>query len=197
MAPAFAMTSHAAQGQTLRKGAIVDLCIGKGANPLGSYVALTRVQNRKHLLIYRPFPRDCFCNGVKEGPDLLLQLLRGEHVDWKAIEQKYMPSCRCDGCNFVKWKEDFTDGQWKRKDKLHFCIACIKQKEVAGTPYRCNVCALWLAAEAFEERFRHPQCLTTRVCFDDIERRQCRGACGEWKDQEKTLRGKGGGWRRE
>ena len=38
------MTSHAAQGQTFSTGAIVDLCIGKGSNPLGSYVALTRVK---------------------------------------------------------------------------------------------------------------------------------------------------------
>ena len=41
LAPAFAMTSHASQGQTFQKGAIVDLCIGKGTNPLGSYVAIT------------------------------------------------------------------------------------------------------------------------------------------------------------
>ena len=48
LAPAFAITSHAAQGQTLKKGAIVDLCIGKGTNPLGSYVAMTRVTHRKN-----------------------------------------------------------------------------------------------------------------------------------------------------
>ena len=46
LAPAFAMTTHAAQGQTLEGGAIVDLCIGKGTNPLGSYVAMTRVTRR-------------------------------------------------------------------------------------------------------------------------------------------------------
>ena len=35
LAPAFAMTAHASQGQTFKGGAIVDLCIGKGSNPLG------------------------------------------------------------------------------------------------------------------------------------------------------------------
>ena len=53
LAPAFAMTAHASQGQTLRGGAIVDLCIGHGSNPLGSYVALTRVTCREKLSIYR------------------------------------------------------------------------------------------------------------------------------------------------
>ena len=61
LAPAFAMTAHAAQGQTLTGGAIVDLCIGKGSNPLGSYVAMTRVKRGEDMLIYRPFPRDFFC----------------------------------------------------------------------------------------------------------------------------------------
>ena len=52
LAPAFAMTAHAAQGQTLLNGAIVNLCIGKVSNPLGSYVAMTRVKTRRKLLIW-------------------------------------------------------------------------------------------------------------------------------------------------
>ena len=97
LAPAFAMTSHAAQGQTLTSGAIVDLCIGRGSNPLGSYVALTRVKHRKHLLIYRPFDRDMFAQGQREGPELLLRLLRGERVDWASaasynISKSFSPS---------------------------------------------------------------------------------------------------------
>ena len=90
-APAFAMTSHGAQGQTLKKGCIVDLCIGKGASPLGSYVGLTRVANRTKLLIHRLFERELFSRGQKEGPDLLLKHLRGEKIDWKAIEEEHTP----------------------------------------------------------------------------------------------------------
>jgi hypothetical protein len=101
LAPAFAMTSHAAQGQTLKKGAIVDLCIGKGTNPLGSYVAITRVTHHRHLLIYRPFDRTLFAQGEREGPVLLLKHLRGEEINWKEIEDKYMPSRRCSSCNFM------------------------------------------------------------------------------------------------
>ena len=50
LAPAFAITSYAAQGQTLKKGAVVDLCIGRGTKPISSYVAITRVENREKLL---------------------------------------------------------------------------------------------------------------------------------------------------
>ena len=44
LAPAFAMTSHAAQGQTLSDGAIVDLCIGKGSNSLQALLGLNRTK---------------------------------------------------------------------------------------------------------------------------------------------------------
>ena len=47
MTPAFAMTSHAAQGQTFSKGAIVDLCIGGRSSTMSSYVAITRVERRE------------------------------------------------------------------------------------------------------------------------------------------------------
>ena len=102
LAPAFAMTYHAAQGQALKVGAIVDLCIGKGSNPLGSYVALTRVTDRSKLFIFRPFPLELFQQGPKEGPELLLRQLRGEELDWQAIEEKYTPRARCAECNFLQ-----------------------------------------------------------------------------------------------
>ena len=63
LAPAFAITAHSAQGQTCKKGAIVDLRIGKGTNPISSYVAITRVQKREDLLIYRPFNIEPFQQG--------------------------------------------------------------------------------------------------------------------------------------
>ena len=45
LAPAFAVTAHAAQGQTL-SAAIVDLQISNTTSPIASYVALTRVKTR-------------------------------------------------------------------------------------------------------------------------------------------------------
>eukprot|EP00973_Karenia_brevis_P092314 12411803-Karenia_brevis.AAC.1 len=111
LAPAFAVTSHAAQGQTFSGGAIVDLRIGAGTNPLGSYVAMTRVQSRDKLLIYRPFSRALFSQGQREGPELLIRLLRGEQIDWQAIEERYMPKACCSGCGFVRYKPEFLPGQ--------------------------------------------------------------------------------------
>ena len=49
LTPAFAMTAHAAQGQTFSKGAIVDLNIGGSSSAMSSYVALTRVERREDL----------------------------------------------------------------------------------------------------------------------------------------------------
>ena len=98
LAPAFALTSHAAQGQTLKKGAIVDLCIGKGTNPLGSYVAMTRVTHRGKLLIYRPFQHELFAQGEKEGPRLLLQHLRGEKLIGNKLKRN---TCRVADASFV------------------------------------------------------------------------------------------------
>ena len=44
--PAFAMTAHAAQGQTFSDGAIVDLRLGGSSSAMSSYVAITRVEKR-------------------------------------------------------------------------------------------------------------------------------------------------------
>ena len=74
--PAFAMTAHAAQGQTFSEGAIVDLKLGGSSSAMASYVAITRVQRRQDLMIYRPFPRELFANGHKPGLDLLMRVWR-------------------------------------------------------------------------------------------------------------------------
>ena len=47
LALAFAVTAHAAQGQTL-DAAIVDLQIGLGTSPIASYVAVTRLKRLIH-----------------------------------------------------------------------------------------------------------------------------------------------------
>ena len=84
--PAFAMTAHAAQGQTFSKGAIVDLNIGGSSSAMSSYVALTHVERRVDLLIDRPFPRHLFNHGQTRGPELLLQVWRKhDEVVWKSI----------------------------------------------------------------------------------------------------------------
>jgi hypothetical protein len=183
LAPAFAMTAHASQGKTLKGGAIVDLCIGKGSNPLGSYVAMTRVKSRKDVLVYHPFPRELFTQGPRKGPDLLLKLLRGEMLNWKEIEEEHMPSRLCKGCNFVRYKDAFHAGQWGREDKISFCLTCCEAKKAAGTPMRCNNCGIWKIEAAIPEKYRYNWCLRTRVCETCVERRKCRGKCEKYLDE--------------
>ena len=84
LSPAFAMTAHASQGQTL-EAAIVDACIGKEANPVSSYVALTRVKSRRDMLIYRPFPREIFCSKRLLTPEILIKHLKKETINWSAL----------------------------------------------------------------------------------------------------------------
>ena len=81
------MTSFAAQGQTFSQGAIVDLKIGGSSSIMSSYLAITRVENRNDLLIFRPFPLELFTKGQTPGLELLLRVWRHEYIDWKTIEK--------------------------------------------------------------------------------------------------------------
>ena len=112
-APAFSWTAHTAQGQTL-KAAIVDMQIGAGTSPMASYVAFTRVKRMEDLLIFRPFDRALFNQGNLEGPELLLKVLRGEHIDWQAVEEKHMPSHMCAACDTKQFKAEFSEEQWRQ-----------------------------------------------------------------------------------
>ena len=60
---AFVMTAHAAQGQTVGRGAIADFILGGSASAMSSCVALTRVQQRHDLFMLRPCPSCPFSQG--------------------------------------------------------------------------------------------------------------------------------------
>ena len=180
LAPAFAATAHAAQGQTL-VAAIPDLQIGSGTSPIASYVAMTRVKTRNDLLIFRPFSHELFTRGTLEGAELLLRVLRGEEIDWQAIEEKHTPKGYCTGCGFVQFKESFPPSQFSRKDDRRFCSGCVKAKKKAGTPYECANCLLWKAGAAFSKNVEYVRA-DRRVCSDCEERRECK-ACGVAKIQ--------------
>ena len=89
----------------------MDLRLGQGTSATANYVALTRVKIRQDLLIYRPFDLDAFRKGERRGPVLLLSALRGESIDWNAIEEEFMPHAMCVGCGFVKFKPQFSHPQ--------------------------------------------------------------------------------------
>jgi len=182
LAPAFAMTAHASQGQTFRRGCIVDLRIGNGTNPTASYVALTRVQRREDLLIYRPFERELFTRGQRRGPMLLLSFLKGETVDWAAIEEEFMPRAVCTGCCFTKFKPMYAPQQWTRRNKQRHCKECVTRQIEKGTPLQCNTCMMWKCKAAFSVTQQHPSAVNTRVCVDCAEKRFCK-ACGQAKEE--------------
>ncbi|CAK0819674.1 unnamed protein product, partial [Prorocentrum cordatum] len=176
LAPAFGVTAHAAQGQTFKEGVIVDLSIGGGTSPLSSYVALTRVQRREDMLIFRPFDIAPYQKkDERKGPGLLLRTLRGEDLDWEAIELEFMPSGRCAVCGCTKYENMYpTVGQWSRADGLRVRSVCLEDKKRSGTPWQCMECGLWKCQEAFHASQHHPSKLTTRRCVDCPERRSCR-----------------------
>ena len=163
LTPAFAMTAHAAQGQTFSKGAIVDLNIGGSSSAMSSYVALTRVERREDLLIYRPFPIDLFTKGQKPGLELLLRVWRKEFIDWKAIDMEHMPSKRCPGCDCVQYKHAYPMSEWNKKDKRGNCSKCMARRKEAGRPFECNVCFAWLPEVSFQPHQRGPQSTNSRT----------------------------------
>lgn len=133
VAPGFAVTAHIAQGQTLREGVIADFNIGDAGNPFTTYVAATRVTGRDKLLLLRPFPAGPFQKGIGIGRGLLLQVLRGDAVNWEALRAKYTEERLCCDCNESKNKNAFTVGQWKREDAAHVCRECVSRHASSGS----------------------------------------------------------------
>ncbi|CAK0888776.1 unnamed protein product, partial [Prorocentrum cordatum] len=160
LAPAFGAAAYVAQGQTFKRGAVVDLSIGGGASPLSSCVALTRVHRREDMLIFRPFDiAPCQKKGERKG----------------AIEKEFMPSGRCAVCGCTKYKNMYpTVGQGSRADGLRACSACLEDKKRLGTPWRCMECGPRECQGAFPASQHHPSKLTTRRCVDCPEGRSCR-----------------------
>ena len=154
----------------------MDLSIGGGTSPLSSYVALTRVRRREDMLIFRPFHRSPYTTGERKGPALLLQSLRGEDLDWDAIEKEFMPSGKCAVCSSIKYKNKYGLHQWGREDNLRVCNICLEEKKALGTPWQCMECRLWKGKAAFHSSQHHCTKLSLRRCRDCPERRA--GAAG-------------------
>ena len=173
LAPQFAITAHVAQGQTIKEGVTTDLCIGPRGNPFTVYVAVTRVQGREKLLIFRPFDAAPFQKGIGLGRDLLLRHLRREPINWQDLLAKYCEERACSTCAERKPSTAFTAGQWKRDDKDRVCRECTKHYADAGTPWQCNVCKLWHAEDNFPAKHRQRQCSFFRVCLTCEVKKPC------------------------
>ena len=96
--PAFAMTAHQAQGQTIEEGVIADLRYKAISGAMTAYIAMTRVKSRADLLILRPFDAELFQQGDGSFRSLLLQHWRRHDVDWEGIVQQYVRTRTCCEC---------------------------------------------------------------------------------------------------
>ena len=135
LAPGFATTAHSAQGATL-PDAIVDLQLAAGASYLASYVALTRVEGRDGLLIFRPFQHSLFNKGPPAGPPLLLDTLRGREVDWAEVEAQFTPTKTCKACQREVFKYQFSSQQWDHRVRSH-CKECVDGLGERGLTHQC------------------------------------------------------------
>ena len=172
--------------------------IGAGTNPMSSYVAFTRVTKKEDLLIYRPFARNLFCQGNLEGPELLLKVLRGEDIDWQAIEEKHMPSHMCHGCDTKQFKAEFSPGQWSRLSGKRYCKACEKVVSANRTQKQCHRCGTWKPESSFSPEIWKKRASDLTHCLACGDRRKCR-RCNEAKLEQEFTPGewKEAGWIRK
>ena len=173
---------HASQGQTLGKGAVVDLRLGRGTSIIASYVAVTRVKRRQDLLIYRPFGKNIFSRGQRKGPPELLEHLRGNHVDWESLQEEYLPRGRCSHCGFMHYKEDFHLHQWSRGNGKGTCKTCMREL-LAQAPLQCVKCLYWKSEESYPNAQRNYRSSGTRVCLDCTKKRRCQ-ECKELREKD-------------
>ena len=184
LAPGFATTAHAAQGQTCKEGVVMDMHIGEAGGPLTAYIALTRVQDRHGLFVYRPFPAAPFQKGAKVGRELLLRFWGGEKLDWSALRAEYRDERQCKECNESKPATAFTAGRWKRTDAGRVCKECIRQHVEAQQPWQCMACTAWKQEDAFMAKHASPQATFYRIC-KTCEQTQVCSVCKTRKDESK------------
>ena len=133
---------------------IADLERGRGVSWMSSYVAITRVRRRENLLIFRPFDRKPYNEGEMAGTQKLLQVLRGEHVDWEDWKAQLMPRDQCERCRRRLLVEAFTKYEFQRTDRPAFCKECTAQMKSVGEKW-CKTCQARATAAEGDERTRH------------------------------------------
>ena len=170
----------------------MDMHIGEAGDPLTAYIALTRVQDRYGLFVYRPFPAAPFQKGAKVGRELLLRFWGGEKMDWRALRAKYRDERQCKECNEAKPASAFTAGRWKREDAARACKECIRRHVEAQQPWQCMACTAWKQEDAFKTEHAKPQATFYRIC-KTCEQTQVCSVCNTRKDQKKFS---GGAWKR-
>ena len=179
--PAFAITAHGAQGQTLSEGVIADLVLGAVSSVLTAYVAITRVTERARLLILRAFAAETFQQGDKSFRSLLLQQWRHHDVNWEEVLGNCVKTRVCNECRAARLRRDYTAANWNCSTDDIVCRECTKAYRERGTPFRCWRCHTWRAQEAFRQPVTNIN-LWRSVCQACIQKREC-NACGLWLEK--------------
>ena len=98
----------------------------KRVDPTIGTVAATRVRSRYDVLILRPFPLWLYQRKPSDGPQLLLQQLRGANIDWPAYRESRKPCVTCSNCQQIVQVDSFTHEQWEhaRANMPALCTAC-------------------------------------------------------------------------
>ena len=164
LAPGFAITAHAAQGQNLL-AAIADF----GGDKWTFYIAITRVLSRKGLGIYRPFPLAPFTQQPTLGRSLLLRVWRGERIDWARFRDEHLQERPCSECAERKPQKAFSMAQWRRPETDRVCKECLRNRADAGTPWQC-----WGPPDAFPgEKQKNRRNTCARVCLNCKQQKLC------------------------
>ena len=144
------------------------------------YVAVTRVESRERLLIFRPFALAPFQRGEDVGRNLLLRVWRGEAIDCKQIRAEYVIEKPCCECRERKEPRGYAAGQWKRDDGD--CKECVGRREQSGHPWQCCICKCWQPTGAFHKSWQHSRATYRCVCPNCKETQECYSC----REQEKS-----------
>ena len=94
LCPAFSGMAKFAPGQNL--GCVfADVNIADGTSAQTCYIAISQVKTRENISLLRSFPRSMFCKENGRTPELLLQHLRREEIDWDKHQTQWLEASPC------------------------------------------------------------------------------------------------------
>ena len=158
---------------------------------IASYVAITRVKSREGLLIYRPFDREPFSNGVDKGLQVLLQKMTGRDINWEALEAELLPKTRCGACKEMKRKTEYSAAEWRRIEKkdVSLCKACwmnCRDEEKNLKKAFCEGCQAEKIVELFSSKVLKTNAYRKKACTECEEGKEAEAQeVREAKEREK------------
>ena len=190
LCPAFCITAHTSQGKTLTAAILdmcvdkkIDVTFGTVTAsrvrsrhdvlifrpfPLWLYQRGAHLpKTKKPIETTSPPPKKkkkgASCKelaGPPPGVALLLEQLRGEHINWEEYRQSQRPTATCRDCNNIKGFEQFSEAEWEavRANRPAICSTCFQGQDVAWrarttkqctSKHRCAQCRLHKIEAAF------------------------------------------------